>query len=735
MRAAAAVGRIGRLCALAAAAAALAGAPASVIAQRPAILDRATLDASVGVNFHALLAPDTVWVGEQAVYEVGVFMDDDVRSRLRRNPEFIPPELRSMIAYDLPTHHAYVDRPGRNGGRFEAHVFQRAVFPLAPGRYEIPPASLAYSLPLSRSFFSREESFSKRTRRVSLVVEPLPDEGRPGTFDGAVGRYTLAVAADAVPARVGDPLRLTITVSGIGNVNLLPRPRLRLDWASSVPAGETVNIVTDGARVRGSKSFAWLVTPRREGVQRVPSVRYDYFDPTDAQYSAAESEPISVRIAPGTLAQADDSAARAAPALPIRVVYRGALPEPPARHAIFWLVVLVAPVPLAAVGASRALRRRARRRLPAGDRVRRLTEDAGRTLTGVQRARHARRTLVGALAERLRVPAVPLAHSGHLARVLRRAGVATDTARETEAIVRALEHAAYGLAHADANAPDGRVEAGLAALEVRAQAAFNAVDQEASRRPLAPRALTERRRWRSAGPLILLLAVGTSGWAGAQLARPSPAELFADGVAAYTAGRHSTARDAFHTAARREPRAADAWANFAAASWMTADTAAAVAGWQRALRLEPASADVREGLARVPAASYSPHGVVPPVPPGPLQLAALAAWVLAAATAAWSLAQQGRIAWAAVGGMLAIATALGAGSVWLEHRLNPAQLAVISRGGSTRALPALGGEPGPTLAVGEVLRVVRREGVWVRIDTGEGTVGWVEAERVIQLQE
>src|SRR5690606_1455279 len=73
------------------------GLPVALQAQRPEILDRARIDPDAGVNFQALVTPDTVWLGEQVNYQVGVFMDEDIRSRLRRNPEFMPPELRSML--------------------------------------------------------------------------------------------------------------------------------------------------------------------------------------------------------------------------------------------------------------------------------------------------------------------------------------------------------------------------------------------------------------------------------------------------------------------------------------------------------------------------------------------------------------------------------------------------------------------------------------------------------------
>ena len=75
---------------------------ASAQAQAPEIVTRTRADCSRGVDFHALVTPETVFVGQQATYQLGVFIDQETRSRLRRNPEFLPPESRSMLSYDLP---------------------------------------------------------------------------------------------------------------------------------------------------------------------------------------------------------------------------------------------------------------------------------------------------------------------------------------------------------------------------------------------------------------------------------------------------------------------------------------------------------------------------------------------------------------------------------------------------------------------------------------------------------
>ena len=68
----------------------------------PTVVARARIDTSLDVNFRALTEPETVYVGQQANYEVAVFLNETVRDRLRRNPTFYPPDMQSMLAYDLP---------------------------------------------------------------------------------------------------------------------------------------------------------------------------------------------------------------------------------------------------------------------------------------------------------------------------------------------------------------------------------------------------------------------------------------------------------------------------------------------------------------------------------------------------------------------------------------------------------------------------------------------------------
>ena len=705
--------------AVAVAVAACLAAPAG--AQLPAVAREAPLDLQQGVNFHALVRPETVYVGQQASYQVGVFLGDEVRARLRRNPEFVPPEMSGMLAYELPVTHGVV--PGAGRGRYEVHVFERAVFPLMPGAHQVPPARLTYSLPLSRQFFSREESHVLRSEPVRVVAIAPPAAGRPRDFEGAVasGLSVDAIVRDDTSARVGDPLLLTIRVSGRGNVNLFPRPRLTLGWAQAVAADERVTLDSTSRLVAGTKEFDWLVTPRQPGRAVVAAVRYPYFDPYGERYLLAVTRPETLSVAPGTLAALDSTPNTApATAMPLRQRYRGEPAPPPARHPLYWLAVAAFPLP--------ALVLRVRRRPPR----RRRAPDAAAQLTGLATAgappepRRVRAAYVRALGERLRQPSLPVSAPGALARLLRREGVSADVAAESQALLVALDAAAY--ARATDAAGDGSTPA-AGDLARRAAASYAAVDAEARRRPSAARGATR------VLPLALLAFGAAAGALHAVQPVPtmSPATLFRDGVRSYEARHFGDAAELFAASARRAPRAPDAWANLGTAAWAAGDTARAALGWQRALRLEPMADDVRGRLALLPSEQLAGWAAVPPVPPSLLQWLALAAWLTAWGFAARRSQRRRRNAMAPAVAAGVAALLCGGGAVLLDERLAARDLAIVLESTPLRNTPALAAAPTGVARVGAVARVDARAGAWSRVETPDGA-GWIASPQLRALR-
>jgi hypothetical protein len=667
------------------------------------VVTRAQIDTSLDVNFRALALPETVYVGQQANYEVAVFLSEAVRDRLRRNPTFFPPDMQSMLAYDLPV--VKGDPPRRRVGRrcFDALVYQRAVFPLMAGRFVVPPAQLVYSLALTPSFFSREESHELRTDSAVIVAVDPPLAFRPADFTGAVGALRVVARVDTAGGRIGDPLTLSVRVEGTGNVKLFPRPSVSVPWGSLVAGEERVRVDTTARRIRGSKEFDWILTPHRAGELDLPAVRYTFFNPDGRRYETAVANPIRVSIVPGIAAAADTLATE--PTLAIRTIYRGPMGRPLYSHQEYWLLLAAAPLPALLFAA----RSQNRARVRPANRRRELRAVAADRAAG---PRGLRRAFTAALGDRLGVSPETFSRTGALERVLRHAGVPAGLAAETERFLRQLDEAAYAFGGA---LPDG---AGKRALELYAR-----VDAEALL------------QWELAGatrPMLIALLMTALVGAAAAAAPETADELFDAGVRAYQAREYGSAQRLFGSLARRESRAPDAWANYGTASWAARDTARAVTGWQRALRLEPLASDVRARLDDLREETLTSAGFVAPITPTALAIALACCWWATWIAVATRARRRGGSRRPAL--MFALATvAVALGTIHQIERLGARDLVVVHAPGPLVVSPALGADRAGSTEVGEVARVDGLHGVWSRVALDGGRHGWIESSRLISL--
>ncbi len=700
-------------------AALLMAAPA--LAQSPPVVSRSRIDPSRGVNFHAMLVPDTVYVGQQATYQIGVFLNQETRQRLRRNPEFVPPETRSLLVYDLPD--ARTPLIGSIDGRqYEIHVFQRAFFALSPGRYAVPPSRLTYALPQSASFFSREESHSMRSEAVTLVVLPIPTAGRPDDWSGAVGDWRARLRVDSSSGRVGNPLVVTMRIEGRGNVTLLPRPRLSVGWGSVVAADERVEFDSTPSTLRGAKEFDWLLTPRQVGRRSIPPQRYVFFNPAARQFESSSTTAVGVTVAAGDTVALDsvadamafaDAASAALPDLTVRSSMGSAAGYSWLRAPWFLALLLLAPLP-AAAGAFRHRRRRPR---PVPSHARRLRDAVG---TSSLDAAALRRLVHDALRDRVGLDAGLALANETLVADLRHEGVTEETARKAASLLQRLDAAVFSGTR-PSHVPTA---ADLTALVA-------AVDGEA-RRGGATRTSGQAARTsgHAARLLVLVLAFGATPLLARQ--GDDADKSWAAAQTAFAGRDFELAERHFLDVARLRRDHADVWANVGTAAWMAADTARAVQGWQRALRREPLDRQLRDRLALVRAvqdrgAARVPHVPVQ-LPPILLLLTWLTgwAWLAQRAWTARPIALRG--AWLTV-----VCAALLLTAALLDDLQRAADVAVVLRPEPLRALPVLGSELGAAPLSGEVARVLERQGAWAHVRLDGQRQGWIAAELLLPL--
>ncbi len=154
--------------------------------------------------------------------------------------------------------------------------------------------------PFFDDFFAR---YSRRevkliTPDLPITVRPLPTKNRPADFSGAIGSFSLAVAATPRKAKVGDPITLKMKISGTGNFDLVESPQLTktTGW-KTYPSQGTVEQQHPG---QGEKTFEQAIVPTSPTIASIPAVRFSYFDPDLADYITLSSDPLEITLEQAT---------------------------------------------------------------------------------------------------------------------------------------------------------------------------------------------------------------------------------------------------------------------------------------------------------------------------------------------------------------------------------------------------------------------------------------------------
>ena len=208
-----------------------------------------------------------------------------------------------------------------NGERYTPIQFSSSLSALREGDLSVGPATLddvVLDFPADPGGGGRRTppgfppSFFQRmtTRQVTLTseaipvrIKPLPTEGRPADFAGAVGRFavTSRLAQPPQGLRAGDPIAVDLIVTGEGNFDSLPTPQpdAPSGWKQYPPKIIQENRGT--GLEPGSQVWNQVVIPEQP-VTEVPSFVLSFFDPATASYQTVRSAPIPVVVLPAEVA-------------------------------------------------------------------------------------------------------------------------------------------------------------------------------------------------------------------------------------------------------------------------------------------------------------------------------------------------------------------------------------------------------------------------------------------------
>ena len=170
-------------------------------------------------------------------------------------------------------------------------IHQVAIFANKSGTFTIDPIELT-SIILIRSndpgfLFPRTErrKHEFKGHGVTLNIVPLPMEGRPASFRGAVGQYDFETSYDKTETQVDDPITLKIKVAGNGNIKLLDLPDIQFPQSFEVYDPKVKESISRKSySVNGNKQWEYLIIPRGGGSFQLPDISFSYFDTKTEEY-------------------------------------------------------------------------------------------------------------------------------------------------------------------------------------------------------------------------------------------------------------------------------------------------------------------------------------------------------------------------------------------------------------------------------------------------------------------
>lgn len=260
----------------------------------------------------AIVDKNKVYKGEQVTVVYKLFTRLTIASQMSISKL---PQYQGFWAEELETaSNITFNTEVVNGKQFRVGVLKKvALFPSQTGKLEVTPFELTVPVQIQRKKsrnifddffgdpFGRGETveYSAISNTVKVDVVPLPIEGKPENFHGAVGDFKMEATINRTTTKTNEPLTLNVSISGTGNFELLEMPGINLPNGFEKYEPKVTENVKNTGKIRGTKTGEYLFVPRVVGIREIPPIEFSYFDPVKNKYITLKSEPFTLNIEQG----------------------------------------------------------------------------------------------------------------------------------------------------------------------------------------------------------------------------------------------------------------------------------------------------------------------------------------------------------------------------------------------------------------------------------------------------
>jgi hypothetical protein len=252
-------------------------------------------------------APEQLYVGQTTTILLKLYVSSSVTLRglnafERRADGFTVSELPEQSVESVEMF---------NGSRYIVYSWPFTITPISAGPQDLNfQFTLAAQMPDQRNnqasqfgggmfdnFFGRSERFNIYSPPTQIDVRTLPSEGKPESYSGAIGQFSMELSADSDSTRVEEPIMLSLKLSGSGNFDRIKGPEMpqARGWRSYMP--ESTFEPNESQPLTGMKRFDYVFIPEKAGSLKLPEVKFSYFDPNTEKYVELSAPALTANVA------------------------------------------------------------------------------------------------------------------------------------------------------------------------------------------------------------------------------------------------------------------------------------------------------------------------------------------------------------------------------------------------------------------------------------------------------
>lgn len=212
-------------------------------------------------------------------------------------------ENRAAGFHPSPARTVRRDLDGHDADYWE-YTFRRTFHATSPGRLKLGSVTLkgTFADAVAEDRLTGQEIYTV-AGDLEIIVKNVPTENRPASYIGAIGTFQLDTQLTPTAVNVGDPVTLTLILTGEGNLQDARPPKIDLE--PYVSEKFRTYDATEEA-VGQSRRFVYSLRPLSVDVTEFPSVPVSYFDVQTEQYVTLRTEAVPMTVRPAEILSGTD---------------------------------------------------------------------------------------------------------------------------------------------------------------------------------------------------------------------------------------------------------------------------------------------------------------------------------------------------------------------------------------------------------------------------------------------